>query len=357
MRLDVVLLSDIFQNFRHQSFKNYGLDPVFFVSAPGLSWQACLLITQQSLEIIKDTEMSSFINTAFIGGVSVARNPRLSAQFDGDEQTHHLLLVDANNMYGYAMEQPLPFGGFKWLSDSEVKNLKVEDIMEVDEDSEYGYIYEVDLEYPQNLHHEHDQYPCAPEHYIVDEEELSPYQREMAADYHLKIQTKKLCLTLHDKKNYKLHIKNLQQYISLGLKLKRVHRVLRFKQSCWLNKYIKLNTKLRQAATCKADESLPKLMNNSVFGKTCEDPYKYKQVKIILGAENVAKMQRLQNKPTFSHVTLFSEDCALATMRNQTVVLDKPRYVGASILFISKVIMYDFHYRFILPNFPGNTFF
>ena len=229
--------------------------------------------------------------------------------------------------------------------------------MKVDENGEYGYIYEVDLEYPQNHHKEHDQYPCAPEHYIIDDKELSPYQLQMATDYHVKIQTKKLCLTLHDKKKYKLHHKNLQQYISLGLKLKHVYRVLKFTQSCWLKSYIKLNTKLRQAATCKADESLPKLMNNSVFGKTCEDPYKYKQVKLILGAENVAKMQRIQNNPSFSHVNMFSEECALATMKNQTVVLDKPRYVGATILFLSKVVMYDFHYKFILPNFPGNKLF
>ena len=99
---------------------------------------------------------------------------------------------------------------------------------------------------------------------------LSEYQKKLAESLNVKIGGDKLCLTLSNKINYKLHYRNLQQYLSLGLRLKKVHRVLKFRQTPWVEKYITLNTALRQSAACKAEEDLPKLMNNSFFGKTCE---------------------------------------------------------------------------------------
>ena len=100
-------------------------------------------------------------------------------------------------------------------------------------------------------------------------------------------------------------------------------------------------------------QDLPKLMNNSFFGKTCEDVYKYKDVRFICGEDNVIKLQKLQNSPYFDHLKLYGEFSAVLLMRKKKVLLDKPRFVGACILALSKVVMYDFHYNFIIPNFPG----
>lgn len=152
------------------------------------------------------------------------------------------------------------------------------------------------------------------------------------------------------------------------MKLTKVHRVLKFKQSPWIKPYIELNTSLRQKAACKAEEDLPKLMNNSFFGKTCEvkaftlesnikhslqDVLKYKSVKFIFGEENKSKVQKAQNNPLFERAVPYGPHSCAILMRKKKVVLDKPRYVGMCILAISKVVMYDFHYSFILPNFQG----
>ena len=358
MVVDVAQLSDIFEGFRRDSIHNYGLDPAYFVSAPGLSWQACLLQTRVRLEILKDPEMSIFIDEAFIGGVSVARNPKLSVKYKEENgkriKTHHLMLLDCNNQYGHAMSQYLPTGGFAW--DTEALKMTEEDIQGMDDRAQRGYYFEVDLEYPQNLHDRDDQYPLAPEHYTIKKEELSEYQHQMAENYNVSMKnTSKLCLTLHNKTRYKLHYTNLKQYISLGMKVKKIHRVLSFNQSLWLSRYIACNTTLRQKAATKHDENLPKLFNNSVFGKTCEDPYKYSQVKLIYGDDAVKRMQRWQNRQTFKAVRLITDHSALAIMKKSCVILDKPRYVGACILSISKAVMYQFHHEFIIHNFPGKV--
>ena len=148
----------------------------------------------------------------------------------------------------------------------------------------------------------------------------------------------------------------------------KVHRVLKFKQSPWIKNYIELNTSLRQKAACKAEEDLPKLMNNSFFGKTCEvrvstlesyikhslqDVLKYKSVKFMFGEKNRLKVEKAQNNPLFERAVPYGPHSCAVLMRKRKVVLDKPRYVGMCILAVSKVVMYDFHYSFILPNFPG----
>ena len=123
---------------------------------------------------------------------------------------------------------------------------------------------------------------------------LSEDQRQMVLDFDVKTGGAKLCLTLFDKHKYKLHYRNLKQYLNMGLRLKKVHRVLAFNQSPWIKKYIDLNTELRKKAACKAEEDLPKLMNNSFFGKTCEDVRRYRDIKIVTGKKNVKKMQKIK---------------------------------------------------------------
>ena len=142
--------------------------------------------------------------------------------------------------------------------------------------------FDVDLEYPPHLHDKHDNFPLAPEHFVINNEMISQYQQDLAQDLDVKVGGKKLCLTLNNKNNYVTHYRNLKMYLERGMKLLKLHRVLKFHQSPWLKQYIDLNTFLRKSSDNKFEEGFAKLMNNSFFGKTCEDVRKYKNVKIIL---------------------------------------------------------------------------
>ena len=128
---------------------------------------------------------------------------------------------------------------------------------------------EVDLDYPRELYDLHDTYPLAPEHLNIKKDMLSNYQKDLADNLGVKVGGDKLCLTLSDKKNYVCHYRNLRLYLEKGMRIQKVHRVLKFKQSAWLKDYIDLNTSLRQGAENKFEQSLFKLMNNSFFGKIC----------------------------------------------------------------------------------------
>ena len=221
-----------------------------------MSWAAALLHTKQILEIVKDVDISLFIDSAMLGGVSQANHPIYkSGRCEKTNQLHHLMLLDVNNQYGHAMCQALPVGGFSFLPSEEVNSWDGNKILSIPDDDDHGYFLEVDLIYPQELHELHDEYPLAPEHYLTKVSDLSEYQHKMRESHNLKMgKHPKLCLTLFDKVKYKLHYRNLKQYLQLGLRIGKIHRILKFQQHPWLKSYIDLNTRIRQSATCKADE-------------------------------------------------------------------------------------------------------
>jgi hypothetical protein len=155
-------------------------------------------------------------------------------------------------------------GGDDKLTMSEYEDV----IQNLDVKGNTGYFFEVDLAYPQQIHDTHNEFPLAPESMKIEKEMLSAYQTKLGDELGVKYgQQEKLCLTLKDKKKYICHYRNLQFYLSQGLELKRIHRVLQFKQSDWLKPYIDLNTRLRQDADNEFEQNFAKLMNNSFFGK------------------------------------------------------------------------------------------
>ena len=125
----------------------------------------------------------------------------------------------------------------------------------------------MDLEYPKELHDKHDIFPLAPEHLDIKKEMLSSYKNELVVELGVKVGGEKLCLTLDDKKKYICHYRNMKLYLEKGMKITKVHRILKFKQSKWLAEYIELNTILRKNASNDFEKDFFKLMNNSFFGK------------------------------------------------------------------------------------------
>ena len=153
-----------------------------------------------------------------------------------------------------------------------VKNVDNFDVNAIDEKSQIGYILEVDLEYPDELHVLHNDYPLAPEKLAIPYDMLSDYCKKITDEYEIKVgDVKKLIPNLGDKTNYVLHYRNLQLYLSLGMKLTKIHKALKFKQSDWIKKYIGFNTEKRTNVANSSEKDFFKLMINSVYGKAMEN--------------------------------------------------------------------------------------
>ena len=298
LKTDVNLLADVFENFRNLCLQQYTLDPANYYTSPGLSWDALLKKTNVELELLTDYDMYLMREKGLRGGISMvsnryckANNPLLE-DYSEDEPNSYIMYLDANNLYGWAMKNYLPTGGFKWSSTS------IDDILHHPVDHSVGYICEVDLEYPSQIHDLHNDYPLAPEKLEVRSEWLSQYQQSLEPTTS-SLKVKKLVPNLMPKEKYVLHYRNLQLYISLGLKVKQLHRVIRFNQKPWMAPYIKLNTELRKLSRSDFAKDFYKLMNNSVFGKTMENLRKRVNVHLVKGTE-IDKLRKLIVKPSFN---------------------------------------------------------
>ena len=143
-------------------------------------------------------------------------------------------------------------------------NETTEAVLSTSKDADQGFILEVDLDYPASLHDEHTDYPLAPEKMKVSKEQMSPYQHRLIDELGTSFECEKLVPNLMNKSRYVVHYRNLQLYLSLGLKLTKVHKVLQFNQSPWMAPYITKNTELRKTATNDFEKDFYKLMNNAV---------------------------------------------------------------------------------------------
>ena len=345
---DVLLLADVFENFRKTCLEYYKLDPCHYFTSPGLSWDAMLKMTNIKLELMTDVDMFQFIEKGLRGGISYIANRYGEANnkymktYDKKAPSKYIMYLDANNLYGWAMSQYLPTGGFKWLSQKQIDNIN---LAKYEVDSKKGLILEVDLEYPEKLHDLHNDYPLASEKLKVTKDMLSPYCKKIAEKYGISIGlVQKLIPTLNKKEKYVLHYRNLQLYLDLGLKVTKVHRVLEFNQTPWLKQYIDFNTEKRKNAKNAFGKDFFKLMNNSVFGKTMENIRKRVDVRLVTDEK---KLLKLTSKPTYVSSKIFNENLVAVHKIKETLTLNRPAYVGMCILDLSKTLMYDFHYNYI----------
>jgi len=357
--LDVLLLADIFEEFRKVSHANYGLDAAHYLSSPHLSWDAMLKMTGRELELISDPELFATIDAGIRGGVSMiskryarANNPLLGAtRYNPNEPTSYIIYLDANNLYGWAMSQPLPFAEFRFVDAAEWSTI---DWLQQREEQPVGYFVECDLDYPAVLHDLHNDYPLACERLCVSTEMLSENQIRLRRNYNMPRTNgySKLVPSFLPKKKYLAHYLLLKFYLEHGLELRAVHRVIAFRQERWLAQYIELNTNLRAAATTDFEKDHFKLMNNSVYGKTCENQKKRTDIKLVVTEE---KRKRLTEKPHCLGFRIFKESLAAIEMRKINTRIDKPFYVGYSVLELSKLHMYRFHYDVIKQKYGANA--
>ncbi|VDI13125.1 Hypothetical predicted protein [Mytilus galloprovincialis] len=249
--VDVTLMADCFNHLRKVSKETFGLDVAHYFTLPGYAYDVMRKMTGVSLELLGDIDMLQMVESGFRGGITAAshryakaNNPYLD-DYDETKPTNYLMYLDANNLYGCAMSRYMPTDGFKWVAN--IKEIPRPD--EIDPESPVGYIMEVDLEYPENLNDDHNDYPFAPESIEINK-------------------VRKLVPNLNGKKKYVIHSANLKQYLELGgLKLKKIHRDISFNQSPWLKEYVDKLTALRTAAGTDFEKDFFKLKVNAVFGK------------------------------------------------------------------------------------------
>ena len=217
--------------------------------------------------------------------------------------------------------------------------------MSISEKSPIGYFLEVNLEYPDELHQLHNDYPLATEKLAVSSDMLSKYCKEIADKYEIKVgDVKKLIPNLGNKTKYVLHYRNLQLYLSLGMKLTKIHRVLKFKQSDWMKKYIDFNTEKRKNAANDFEKDFFKLMINSVYGKTIENLRKRINVRLVNNAKDFLKYT---SRPTYVTHKLFDKNYGAIHEIKPVLMLNKSIYVGFTVLELRTWLMHDFHQNFI----------
>ena len=248
----------------------------------------------------------------------------MGSDFAPDKPTRYLQYLDANNLYGWTMSQPLPTGRYKWVE------VKPDKIGKLAKRKSKGYILEVDVRYPKELRDYHNDLP-----FMYERMEINGVE--------------KLIPNLYYRKRYVIHIRALDQALGHGLVLERIHGAIEFKQSAWMKEYIDFNTKLRTAATNDFEKDFYKLMNNSVFGKTMENIRKHRNIKLVTNQEAYLKAVM---KPNFKSGTLFGSNLMGCEMGKIKVVMNKPVYLGQAILDFSKIVMYEFHYDYMKQKYP-----
>ena len=329
VRSDTLLLVDVFENFRNACLNNYELDPAHFTSLPGLAWQACLKKTNVELELITDYDMLLMIEDGIRGGICYVikryakENNYYMKDYDESKDSSYIQYLDSNNLYSMAMCENLPVKGFKWMDDISIIN--EEFVKSYNKKSSKGYILKVDVDYPNELQDLHRDFPFLPERLVVNN-------------------TEKLICNLQNKKDYVVNINTLKQALENGLKSINVHQVIEFDQEEWLKEYINLNTELQKKATNDFEKDFFKLMNNAVFGKTMENVRKHRDIKFV---KTDKKRKKLVSEPNFHTMKLIDDNLAIIEMKKVKVKMNKPIYLGMSILSISKITMYEFSYDYI----------
>ena len=347
LKRDVLLLVDVFEKFIDTCLKYYGLDPCHYFSSPGLSWDAMLKMTKVELEEVNEADIHLFIEGSMRGVICSASkryskaNNEFCPDYDETKQKVYIKYLDINNLYTKAMNEYLPYGGFKWVK---LNNKVINRILNESNNSLHDYFLEVDSEVPEELHNEHNDLLMAPEKIKVTEEILSPIQLKIKNEYHTKVgSTNKLMPNLLQKKNYIFHYRNLQYYLSKGWILTKVHKILEFKQSPWMKPYIDFNTERRIEATNEADKNLFKLLNNAVYGKTMENMRKRMKIRITKTPKDFLKYA---SRPTYIIHNIFDKNLVEIYQKKEVLKLNKPIYVRCVVLELSKLVMYNFFYYF-----------
>lgn len=343
LKLDVALLADCFEKFRHTAVKEAGLDPVHFYGIPGFTFSFAYKFTSMKLQALPSTELYLLFESACRGGMVFINKHHVESDFDETKHLyHHIFYIDANGLYGSSMSSKLPKDGFRELSSEEMQLFTSEwFINDFDTQGEKGYLVCCDLEYPPEVQNETMDFPLAPETCTISWDELSPFsqdewKRQRGSEPF--IPCKKLMMTHRDKYNYTVHSSLLKYYLMRGLRMKKVHKIIEFNQEAYLKPYIDYHTKARSRSSTEEAKQFHKLNVNSLFGKTMENPRRYKKSYLV---RDPHYLFRHASSPLCDSVIPLDEYTCIVNLRQAEVELSKPIFIGQAVLDLSKLIMYE----------------
>lgn len=356
---DTVLLAEVMNAFRKTCYENFELEALHFVSTPGLSWSAFLKFTDVSIKPLIDIDQHLFIESGMRGGVSSvgnwryakANDPRCPDYFDPLQPPSSILYFDKNNLYAKGLSDFLPLGDFRFLSPAEIQHFDLNSIPPL---GPKGYILCVDLAYPPHLHEQHGIYPLAPELRNISPDILSDYSNSILNLFQMKPSKNnyKLVTTLYDKLNYVVHFRNLQFYTKKGLIISQIHNILEFTQANYIEPYVSFNTEKRKHTQAESEKDFYKLCNNALYGKTCENLRNRVDISLV---KDEKRANKLIKSSTFKDFRIFHHNLVAVQSIKKNIKLDKPIFIGFTVLELSKLYMYEFFYDYMLPKF-GDRF-
>ena len=350
---DVLHLSDVFESFRDKCVDDFQLDPAHYFSGPHFTYDAFLRCSGVRLELLTDVNQYFFLQKGIRGGLSMvakryskANNPHVSG-YDSAHLSVYIIDLNSNNLYGKAMQDFLPYGGFRWMDKEE---LTLDRMMSIPPEGAEGCFIECTLDYPVVLHDLHVDYPLAPVKTKITYEKLSPYAQFLCDMHALKntLNTEKLLTTFKRRNFYVLHYRNFQLYVKLGMEVVAIHSALAFHQVLFMKSYMELNSAKRAQTTNKFDADFYKLNVNSLFGKTIENPEKRTKVKLCRSQK---ELEKNVGHFSFKRSKIINKNLVGIEMKNSIVKMNKPFYVGNAMLELSKFHMYNFHYNVMKPVF------
>ena len=349
LKMDVLQLADVFENFVESSTREYKINPLYSYSLPGYTWKAGLKLTNIKLDFIKDKELLLLLENNIRGGISSVMGDR-DVQYDENKQ---ILYIDANNLYGWAMSQYLPTGEFEILplnpcnyTDNYNLEQLVEDLLQIPDDNEYGYFIECDLEYPVEIKEKTKNFPFCPYQTKADPNLFSGFMNNINQPNYKP--TSKLMCDVTNKSKYMIHYRMFKFYLNQGMKVTKIHTIYKFKQSPWLGKYIDHNTQKRTVAKTNFEKDLYKLMNNAFFGKTMENVRDRTNLEFIDHSQ-IDQIIKRQSKLSFKGIMDHYSKFSVYKFDKEKTVFDKPIYLGFTVLELSKLLMYEFYYNKLQP--------
>ena len=343
--------------------EHFQMDINHFLGIPGLSFNIMLKISKVKLELISNPDICNFFRKSIRGGMSFIANRRAKSDYTNSDVENcnkrmtHIRYIDGNNLYGSQMLFDLPTEDYKLENEDFIKRiekrLKYKEPIHM---NDRGMFLEVDLEYPNHIHSHHEDFPMAPERYKVTYDQLSPlnkslYGKMKTTDLIKNYAEEKLIPTFHNRRNYILHIKCLIFYLSHGLILKKIHRIVSFKQKPFLKEYILSLTKLRSEAAAKNLTffvNVFKLLANSTYGKFAQNPNNFTHAKLCLSEKELRKST---NSNRFLSVSVISKSVAIVEYKPEKIMYDSPFPVAATILDLAKLHLYYYYYDVLKPTF------